>query len=239
MKDKTQPSEAPVLDSNTASQMLDNILTACDTQPNTVPLSLLSSYSNYKKDRFLFQRIILILIIFIFCLLPLFFITPKFSINDVTSKVYQPSFEIKVDSFLPVERIEAKISDTLVPVYETGEKVYSIVPAQNGPLEVKVVLKNRQSSIKTVEVTTVDLTPPDVLSTKSDTDSIYIYIEDDLSGIDYKNITARDIDGIEVLPKSYNETEGYVIFPHQKTSLNLVIPDNAGNTLQLVMTPKK
>lgn len=238
MKDKTQPSEPPVLDSNTASQMLDNILIACDAQPNTVPLSVLSSYSNYRKDRYLFQRIILILIILVFCLLPLFFITPEFSVTDITSKVNQPSYEIDVHSFLPVERIEAKIDDIPIPVYETGEKLYSIEPAQNGVLKVKVVLKNRQSSIKTVDVTTVDLTPPDVLSTESDADYVYIYMEDDLSGIDYKNITARDIDGIEVLPQSYDQTEGYVIFRHQENPLNLSIPDNAGNTLQVVLTPK-
>lgn len=239
MKDKNQPPEMPMLDSNTASQMLDNILVACDAEPNTVPLTILSSYSNYRKDRYLFQKIILILIILLFCLLPLFFIPPEFSVVETTKKINQPSFEIQVESFLPVERIEAKINDSSIPVYETGEKLYSVEPTQNGVLEIKVVLKNRQSSTETFEVTTVDLTPPDVVSSRSDAKHIYIYLQDDLSGIDYENITAKDLNGADVSPQSYDQTTDCVVFEYPETSLNLIIPDKAGNTVQIILTTKE
>lgn len=239
MKDNKQPSEPPVLDTDTAGQMLDNILTACDVEPNTVPLSVLSSYSNYRKERYLFQKVILILIILLFCLLPLFFIAPEFSVSDTTKKINQPSFGIQVESLLPVERIEAKINDSSLPVYETGEKSYSVEPTQNGTLEVKVTLKNRQSVTKTFEVTTVDLTPPQIVSDKTEFEHIYIYLKDDLSGIDYENITATDINGTAVSPLSYDQTSNCVVFDYPDSTLNLAIPDKAGNVLQVILTIKE
>lgn len=239
MKKKKQPLDPPVLDTNTASQMLDNILTACDAEPNTIPLSVLSSYSNYRKDRYLFQKIVLILIVLLFCMLPLFFVAPKFTIKDATTKVNQPSYEVEVSSLFPIERIEAKINDTSLPVYETGEKIYSIEPTQNGILEVKVTLKNRQSVTKTYEVTTVDLSPPNVVSDKADNEHIYIYLEDDLSGIDYENITARDINGKNLAPLSYDQTSNCVVFKYPDSTLNVTIPDHAGNKLQIVLTVKE
>lgn len=239
MKKKNHLSDPPVLDTNTASQMLDNILTACDAEPNTIPLSVLSSYSNYRRDRYLFQKIILILMVLLFCMLPLFFIAPKFTIKDATIKINQPAYEVQVSSFFPVERIEAKMNHASLPVYETGEKVYSIEPTQNGILEVKVTLKNRQSVTKTYEVSTVDLSPPSVASDKADNDHIYIYLEDDLSGIDYENIKARDIDGNDVAPLSYDQTSDCVVFKYPDSTLNITVPDHAGNTLQIVLTVRE
>ena len=47
------------LDPQVASQMLSNIFDACDIEQNSVPLEVLTSYSNYRKERFLFQKFVL------------------------------------------------------------------------------------------------------------------------------------------------------------------------------------
>ena len=63
-------SGGPVLDQKVADQMLSNIFEACHVQPNSIPLEVLTSYSNYRKERFAFQKFTLMLIIILFCMLP-------------------------------------------------------------------------------------------------------------------------------------------------------------------------
>ena len=63
----------PALDDATADLMLGNIFDACEKERNTVPLSVLTSYSNYRKERFLLQKVIL-LIVFLFILYAAFLV---------------------------------------------------------------------------------------------------------------------------------------------------------------------
>lgn len=237
---KPKKSQEPELDIEVASQMLENIFAACEVEPNTIPLSVLASYSNYRRERFLLQKIVLVIIILLFCMVPLLFIGPKFTIQDTTSQTGITTYEVKVSSFLPVEHVIATVDGRNIPVYETADKTYSIQPSLNGKMNVRVTLKNRQTRLETVSVTSVDTEPPTVVSNRSDSQNLYIYLKDDSSGIDYKKITAKetDGDGTDIKPSSYNETEGYVVFPYPQASLNINIPDKAGNTLQLVLTLK-
>ena len=62
------------------------------------------------------------------------------------------------------------------------------------------------------------------------------YLSDPGSGVDYDNISALDIDGNEVEPVSFDEEGNYIIFDYPEKSLNIYVPDKAGNTLHLILT---
>ena len=81
LTDKFKKPKGPVLDESLASQMLENIFDACEVEPNTVPLSVLTSYSNYRRERFLLQKVLLVIILLFFCLAPLMFIAPDIDLN--------------------------------------------------------------------------------------------------------------------------------------------------------------
>ena len=54
------------LDPDVASQMLSNVFDACEYEPNSVPLDILTSYSHYRRERSTLQKCILVLIIAFF-----------------------------------------------------------------------------------------------------------------------------------------------------------------------------
>lgn len=237
LMDNLKKPKGPELDENTASQMLENIFTACDVEPNSVPLSVLSSYSNYRRERFLLQRILLIIILIFFCLVPLFFIAPDLSLDLKSgAPTGEPAYELIVDTFLPVSRITATIDGRNVSVYETADKTYSIEPTLNGTMTVTVTLKNKQASTITYDVTDVDTTAPVVITDKVKDEQVYLYLEDAASGLDFDNVTAVDTNGKQVEPVAYNKRESYVVFDYPETSLNIFVPDKAGNTLHLILT---
>ena len=43
---------APALSEALADRMLENIFNACQTEPNTIPLKTLISYTRYRRERF-------------------------------------------------------------------------------------------------------------------------------------------------------------------------------------------
>ena len=70
MKKLFKRSAAPALSDRLAERMLEHIFDACQVQPNTIPLKTLISYSNYRRERFSFQKSLLVAILLLFCLLP-------------------------------------------------------------------------------------------------------------------------------------------------------------------------
>lgn len=239
LRDKLKEPKGSELDEKTASQMLENIFDACEVEPNSVPLSVLTSYSNYRRERFLLQRILLVFIMLFFLLLPLLFIAPDIQLTRKGGSAKgNPTYEVAVHSLIPVSRVTADINGNNVPVYEVAGGTYSIEPKQNGTLRVTVTLKNQQYTAVTRKVTGVDIDSPTVIGNKQVGDQIYLYLSDTGSGIDYENITAADTDGKDVKPLSYDPNGGYVTFDYPKESLNVFIPDKAGNTLHLILTVK-
>lgn len=71
------------LDEETASRMLQNIFSACEVEPNSIPLSVLTSYSNYRQARYRLQKVLLIIMIVLFCLMPFLFLTPDLILNSL------------------------------------------------------------------------------------------------------------------------------------------------------------
>lgn len=232
-------STEPQLDIDDASKILENIFAANQVEPNTIPLDVLTAYSNYRKERFSLQRTILVIVMVLFLLLPFLFIAPSFTIQSVTQELEaNPVYRVEVDTFMPVQRVTATIDGRNVPVYEVDSHVYSIEPPVNGHMTVSVTLINHQTITHFADVENVDTEAPLVVSNNMDTENVYLYLSDAGSGIKYEGIKAVSLSGQEVLPVSYDESTGCVAFSYPSESLNIYIPDNADNTLHLILTVK-
>ena len=227
----------PQLDIEEASKILENIFSASQVEPNSIPLDILTAYSNYRRERFSLQRTILVVIMILFLLLPFLFIAPVFSIESTSPEdAPNPSYQINLDTFMPVQRVTANIDGHNIPVYETASHIYSIEPSMNGRMTVSITLINHQTITHSIKVKNVDTEAPLVVSNSVDRENIYLYLSDTGAGIDYKNIRAVGLSGQEFYPVSYDVASGCVAFAYPPESLNVYVPDHAGNTLQLILT---
>ena len=127
----------------------------------------------------------------------------------------------------------AELDGKNLPVSEVAKGSYTITPDANGLLTVSVTLANNQTNTQSVLVDGLDTKAPTYLSTEMRDHRVYLYLEDDASGIDFAKVTAIDTFGNRISPESYTEAEGAVIFDYPESSMEVYIPDKAGNTLRL------
>lgn len=240
MKSFRRKSSVPQLDFDTAKLILVRAFEANRMDLNSIPLEVLASYSNYRRERFTLQRTVLVIIMTLFMLLPFLFVPSSFTIEkteqNTGSDHFNPVYRLKVESFMLVERINATINGRNVPVYETDSHVYSIEPSLNGKMAVTVTLVNRQTRTKYVEVTAVDRQPPVATAGNKDGDLVYLYLTDDISGVDYSNIKAVSLTGDEISPIAVNEEKGCITFPGFQDTINVYVFDLAGNKLHLILS---
>ncbi len=231
-------SSMPQLDPETASRILEQTFEANEMEKNTIPLEVLASYSNYRRERFSLQRMLLIVIMLLFVLLPLLFIPASFTIGEdpTAGRDYNPVYALQVDSFMLVDRVNATIDGYNIPIYEVDSHVYSIEPSRNGRMAVTVTLANRQSRTQYIDVTTVDREIPIATSCVKEDDLIYLYLSDDHSGVDFSALQAFDLNGNEIIPVSIDTASGCVTFFGVEDMLNIYVPDLAGNRLQLILS---
>lgn len=227
----------PQLNEEIASRILEEAFKANEREPNSVPLSVLISYSNYRKERFTLQKTVLMVIMTCFLLLPLLFIPPNFTVSSLSDHYEaHPQYRVDVDSLMLVERLTASINGRNIPVYEVDSHVYSIEPTQNGPMKITVTLINRQTQTEYIDVSNVDMDIPVITSNYLKKGDLYLHLSDDRSGVDFDNITASTPDGQEILPTKVDAEEGFIAFSRPIENLNIYIPDYAGNMLHIIVT---
>lgn len=230
-------SPEPTLDPQIANEILNNIFEECGREPNTIPIEVLTSYRNYRRERYSLQKNALIVILLLFFMLPLLFVMPAFSLSlSADSEPGRPVYHIHVDTFIPISRVTAVIDGYNVSVYETGDCTYSIEPVRNGTMTVTVTLANKQYLVKDIEIDSVDREAPQLVSNRQKKRHVYLYLDDKDSGIDYDGIYAIQEDGTRMEPVSYNQKTGCVDFAYPDTMMNVYIPDMAGNRLQLIIS---
>lgn len=230
-------SSVPTLDPQTANQILNDIFEKCEREPNTIPIEVLTSYRNYRRERYSLQKGTLAVVLILFFMLPLLFLMPAFSLDlSADSEPGSPVYHIEVDTFLPISRITAVIDGHNVSVYETGDCTYSIEPTRNGRMTVTVTLANRQYLVQEILVDTVDREAPQLISNQQKKRHVYLYLEDKDSGIDYDGIYAVYENGERAEPLSFDRDTGCVEFAYPDTMMNVYIPDMAGNRLQLIVS---
>ena len=230
----------PELDREIARKILQNALKANNLDANKIPLEVLDSYSNYRRERFTLQRVIIVIVLVAFMLMPLLFIAPSCTIEQAEDIGRgRPAFDVQVDTFLPIRRVTAMIGGVNMPVYEVGENVYSVQPTMNGEMTVEVTLLNDQSCVLTQRVKTVDTTPPVLLSDGYGDGMLNLYVMDEGLGINYESIHALNVRGELIRPVSFSEEEGLVSFAYPEDTINIYIEDKVGNTLQLAVMLQK
>lgn len=233
--------QLPELPEHIASDILANVFKESNVAPNTVPLEVLTSYSSYRKERFILQRVLLGIILLLFFLLPVLFIPPSFQVKpdiDPQNPHQSPSYQILVDNKLPVSHVVASIDGNKLPIYEIDRHAYSIKPTLNGRMSVTITLMNRQQKTQFIDITSVDNDSPVLLSTTYTPSEVTFTLEDNGSGINYDEIKAVDIQGNESRPLSFDVATGTVTLSYPLDTLNVFIPDYNKNTLHLVISIK-
>lgn len=224
----------------TAEQILANAFSACRREPNSVPLEALTSYSNYRKERYALQRTLILLVLTLFMLLPLLFMAADISISQVNSGSDEnPVYAISIHTRLPIRQIEARLGGQTVPLYEISPGSYTAIPRANGEMRIAATLVNRQRTDAVVEVLRVDTDMPTLVSTEIGDNSIRFFVRDEGSGIDYERITVTDDEGHVLSPLRLEPESGCVVLPYPERTLHVSIPDLRGNVLRVDLKPQE
>lgn len=241
----------PQLSDDMANKLLANVFDACEAEPNTIPLEKLASYSEYRRERYSLQKTILIIVIIIFCLLPMCFVSPRFTIEKISPEdADYPTYEIKVsDSIIPVSLVSATLDGRSIPVYETGSRIYNVTPTDNGLLNVYVRLANRQYNYSdelaecgNVSVEGIDVDPPKLDPERHYERAdglLYLYLKEDGSGLDYESSYGETLSGDHIyypIESESDPSENLMVFEFPDESANYYIYDLKGNILQLVLS---
>lgn len=232
------PMDFPQLNEEMAAAIMANVFAACNQAPSSVPLSVLSSYTEYRRDRYTLQKGILIFILLVFLLLPVCLIAPKFEVAELSrSQTGIPTLQVTVQNWLPVRLVSARVNNQPIPVYESDTDVYTLEPTLNGTLTLTVTLINLQYDIWSTEISGIDATAPTLSGSELQGENLRIFVTDDGVGTDFANAYAIAADGTRLPPVAYSNSQGYVEFAYDQ-DLNFFIPDHNGNTLQLVLRTK-
>ncbi len=218
-----------------ADQMLQNIFEACDVSPNTVALEELETYTAYRRDRFKLRKVLTAFILVLFIFVPFLFLSPEIvSVQQTPDS--DPTYNISVESFIPVVSVTATVNGKNVPVVEKQKGVYTLQPGEEGIMNVKITTLNRQYITKKIHVTSVDNVTPFVVDSMRDGDKFYLYVDDNISGVDYETVYAQGADSKKIMPIQIDEKKGMIVFKYPSESINIFISDMAGNQLQLLLT---
>lgn len=230
--------DIPELDTNTATLLLNNVFAECDVIPNSIPLETLESWGNYRKTEFRLGRIISYTILVILILLPLLFFRPtiiaqRTNVDATDNAVY----EIQVKTLLPVDGVVATLDGNPLKLEKVNAKNYMVSIDKNGILDIKATSLNGQISTKSYDVTHLDMDKPDLIKSYTDNGKIYIQVRDTYSGIDYDNIKGLDTEQQDVAPLSIDRETDTAVFTIPATPITISVPDNAGNELQILLSP--
>lgn len=235
---KKKAPDLPMLSEEAASNIMNNVFSECGMEPSTVPLSVLSSYSEYRRERYTLQKGILIGVLILFLLLPLLFVAPDFQVTEKgKSHTGVPRYEVKVNNFFPVRLVSAKLDGRSIAVYESDARVFTVEPSANGKLSITITLANHQYAVWTADISGIDRDAPKLRSSQVIDGNLKIFLEDAGVGINYEGIYAISAENAQVAPLRYDEAEGSVTFRFDR-DLNIFVPDTNGNMLQLVLSVK-
>lgn len=232
-------SKIPKLNKEEAAKILDQVFMDCYMDANSVPVEQLESYSNYRSERFMLQKIVAIIAMIFFLILPFLFINPSYTITELPrGERNLPVYQIHVSTLLPIQSVSAVLKGYSIPVYQEEKRTFTVEPIKNGNLTLRVTLFNKQYFEKTVKVTSVDDEHPVFEGSTTEGNDLYIYVSDADSGVDYYKIYAVTETGEIVYPTDFDETEGYIRFTDATAGMEIFVPDRIGNELKLHTTTR-
>lgn len=222
------------LDPAIADQMLSNIFDICEYEGNTVPLQVLSSYSNFRKEKNYLQRGIVLVFLILLLLAPVLFVTPTITVEKTGEFQQRPAVWVSYQNLLPIHEIYAGMDDHPVPVQETKRGSFLIFPDRNGELQVKITLVNGQSGTETITVENADLMPPKLVKSQRADHELTIFLSDDSGELDFEACYAKTEQGKIIRPLRYSEEDMCLTFAETEQTLNIYVQDQGGNVLQLI-----
>lgn len=229
------PDKAPDLNIADAETMLDYILHVNHWNQSSFKLETLAEYNSYRKSKSTLQKAILVIILIAFCCVPLLFIKPNFTAEEVKDDNSVISYKITVSAILPINSVTASMNGKNLQVSKNTDGTYVVYPSENGDMTIGVYLVSNQFSEQTVTVTDVDLTIPEVTDKYLKDGIVHLTVKDDESGIDYDSIYAVTDDGETIYPSSADEDTGEITFPRPDGSYNIYISDRNGNQLHVIL----
>lgn len=239
-KQSRKGNDENVLTTETAEQLLHQVFDACGYEHNKVPLEALESYSNYRKEKYSFQRSVIIVTLTLFILLPFLFISATIYVamrNEI--KNTNPTYQVSVSGGIPVQKIVATIDGKNVPVLELSNHEYVLQPGINGKMDIQVLLINQQNTSAEITVEDVDSDPPVLVSTDfQDDGSMQLHLMDANSGISWNGIIVRDEDG-DIYECETDAETGILTVPYPESVLTVTVPDMKGNVLTITLTPEE
>lgn len=230
-------SKEPALSTEHAEQILFDVFDSCGFEKNTVPLEVLLSYANYRKEKYTLQKTAIIFVLVLFMLLPLLFVTAEILIAvNFEKDNSNPQYKVTVAPFIPVDSISVKMNGRTVPIYEVNSHEFIISPTDSGEMSVTVTLFNKQTSTDTISVVDVDSTPPSLVSVDTEGEDVSVLVEDTGTGIDVSGITATNEEG-EPVSWKFEESSGMIILDYPSSVVTVSVPDMRGNVLTLRLNP--
>ena len=225
----------PKLDALTATRLLEDVFEEVGAAPNLLPVEALAGYPEFERQRFLPQRVLLIVILILWLLIPIFFITPKYDITQVsTNDQNLPVYTVEIQSLLPIRNVEAILNGTDLPLYAKDSKTYAVEPNQNGTMEIRVTAVNNQTAVRSVDVVAVDDVGTKLISTEVTGQKVLLRMAENGTGVSYNNIYAIGRTSKEIIqPTTYNRETGTIAFDLPKEKWDVYIPDERGNALHL------
>lgn len=225
----------PKLDALTATRMLEDIFEEAGAVSNSLPAEALAGYPEFERARFLPQRVLLIVLLVLWLLLPAFFITPKCDISQVsTNEQNLPVYTVEVQSLLPIRNVEAILNGAEMKLYAKDSKTYAVEPNQNGTMEIRVTSVNNQTAVRSVDVAVVDDVGPKLISTEVSGQKVFLQMAENGTGIAYNNIYAIGQTSKEIVqPADFDRETGTIIFELTQEKWDVYVPDARGNALHL------
>lgn len=144
----------------------------------------------------------------------------------------------RVDALFPVSEISASMNEKSVSVDSLGNRDYAIEVNENGYLLLEAVSISGIKSTQGMTIHSIDDQAPVITSHAHVGDQIRIYAHDiGGSGIDYSRVSASTDSAGMIVPESYEEMNGLIIFPYPSEDMYITIPDKNGNRLVSLLQP--
>lgn len=237
MKLFRKKAKGPELSTEHAEQILFDVFDTCGFEKNTVPLEALLSYANYRKEKYTLQKAVIIVVLSLFLLLPLLFVTAEILIAvRFENETSNPEYTVTVAPFIPVDSISVKMNGRTVPVYEVNSHEFLIRPTDSGEMSVTVTLFNQQTSTDIISVSDADGTPPSLVGIDTVGETVKVKVTDEGSGLDMNSITAVNENG-ETVAWTFDESAGTIDLAYPGSVITLSVSDLRGNVLTLRLNP--
>ncbi|MGN0308206.1 MAG: RNA polymerase sigma factor [Lachnospiraceae bacterium] len=126
--------------------------------------------------------------------------------------------------YATLEETDEKIKGTA-----TENNVIQFKVDKNGSYTIHLIGSNEKETNAQVRVSRIDQELPVIQSYTYDQEKITIYVNDNLSGIDYSSIYGKYPDGTTIYPTEIDEGEGKICFAFPEKDFKLYMKDLAGN----------